>query len=358
MSFTQAKARGGFVAAALTLLLAPASLSATEPHFFTTGQGQKRAIELPSEAALAIRVAATPRHGTLFIQRTVVVYSPVAGYFGRDSFEIEAQGASGELTLLRYEMRVLPRYLPIAGKLGWSEETVGLYDDATQSFILCAEIVTVDQQLACWRYPVLGLDPAALVPVLWPTKAHLETPALFDPEKGSLHLLTLSGNAFNISESLDLPELAGAWPLFGDWNGTGRKTLAMVFEDGRVYQLGPGPWTLWPVLRPAEGGDAFVWPIRVPATDGKDAVAWVDTTSGKLTWLSCPAASGCTTGSLAAHNPSDYRRPLRFDGLRGKIQFLEELASGLELIPDVYTVTVGNPQTIPVKFPDDPPGGG
>lgn len=354
---------------ALLILLAPQLAAAEEMagwvaaqetpfYLLTTIEGQARSFDLPSGGAVAVQILEAPRHGTVLVRGGAWTYSPAANYFGRDNFLMAAQGAAGNQTLFRFEMKVLPRYLPIAGKFEAGSAAAGLYDGWNHSFILCDAIVVLGEPLNCWRYPVDGLAESNYFPVLTSTKDGTELPALFDLENETLYFLSLRGSFFEVSERLVLPGMAGAWPLLGDWSGTGERELAMVFDDGRVFGLGEKSWTSWPELLTAQSGDGFRWPVRVPTVGGQDAVGWVHAESGSLGWLSCPAGSSCTSGTFKAFGRCDFRRPVGYARPETPVHFLQEGREGLELVPGDYFSGDISPQTIPIKFPDDPSSGG
>lgn len=300
-----------------------------------------------------------PAHGTFYTDSQESFYTADPGFIGRDRLAVaEASGT------LHFDLTILPRLLPFAGrfKAGSSLEAAGLFDNETRSFLLCLPLVSRHQPLDCRRFPVSGLSPAPRIPVAWPdTRGGGDQPALLDLETGDLVAYRESAGALVVAAHHQLP--AGGWPLAGDWLGNGVRSLAMVFADGTVKTLEGARWQPWGSPLHVPAGDALVWPIVLQREEGPDAVALVDPGNGDLHWLKLDG-SGSTIGDVepCLGSEQNLRQPLAWNmspmpdsvAASTEVFFLSDSPQGLALIPGIYRG--GKPQTIPVKFPDDPPG--
>lgn len=291
-----------------------------------------------------------PRHGSLMLGSGQAVYTPAEGFMGRDSFLVSFPSSTGT-RLVRYEVRVLPRYVPLLGAFETGPEAPALYDVWSRSFTLCDPANPhVSTTLNCWQVATESLLPKSYFPLLWPGPNGTDLPVLYDSETGQLHFLELIDQRFKVRDTISLAPFSGGWPVLGDWDGSGETELAMVFEDGRVYVLGPSSWELWPQMLNVPREDETLWPVARENPGSPSSLVYVGPKNGRLDWLSCVPNQGCTSGFLRSLTTFDFRRAL--GGLT--LQFLVLEKSGLYLVPHHYSVL--DPQTIPVKFPDDPWG--
>lgn len=293
-----------------------------------------------------------PRHGSLTLGNGQIVYTPVAGHMGRDSFLVVFPSSIGSQTV-RYEVRVLPQHVPLLGAFEAGPKTPALYDVYSRSFILCdPPDPHTSPTLNCWRIATKHVPPGNYFPMVWPGDHGLDQLALYDLETGLLHFLELVSGFFEPRDAISLASMAGGWPVLGDWDGSGQTELAMVFNDGRVYVLGPSSWALWPKRLQVPTEDETLWPVAMEKPGLPWHLAYVAPKSGRLEWLSCEPSQTCSSGFLRSLATFDFRRAL--GGLAMQFLVVEDLS--LHLVPHRYSIL--DPQTIPVKFPDDPIGGG
>lgn len=323
----------------------------------TTNEFQPKTIPLrwASNRAAVPSVLEAPRHGSITVDSNQVVYAPAEGYMGRDSFLLSLP-ITGGIQKVRFMIRVLPRYIPLVGAFVPGPETAALYDSWSRSFVLCdpADPTGVAPTLNCRRLPTKNLPPANYFPMVWPDARGTDQLALYDSETGLLTFLELHDTYLEARDSFSLAPMTGGWPVLGDWDGSGRTELAMVFDDGRVFVLGPAEWEPWPQTIQVPSEDATLWPIAVNRPGNGSSLAYISPTHGGLSWLACGPTSGCSSGYLKSFVRSDFRRPVGWDGAR----FLVVLDSSLQLVAGKYSVEDMSPHTIPIKFPDDPSGGG
>ena len=348
------------LACALTLA-PPAVLAAATPVVPIVNVSVYQGETISFDFSQSVVLVHPPTRGALTIDGSRVVYQAFTSAAGRDRFKI-AVGGEGLYQTLEYRLRVVPRKLPVAGYFGlegiasWAPGP-GYYDSKSQAFILC-ELMT-DLDLTCRRYPVVGLGHEVYVPLVLPGQDLVDELALFDIGRGVLHFLERSKDKLEISESL-ATGFSGTWPAIGDWDGTG-PSLALVFETGRVVQLGPSGWTSWFGRLVVPPGDGLVWPIPLPRKEQSDAMALVDPGSGNLYWAALEGDS-LVAGIEPSFGSGDFSRPLVWKvfhsdlGVGRGVFFLRDVAGRVELQAGRYMPA--GPQTLPVKFPDDPSGGG
>lgn len=299
-------------------------------------------------------VVESPRHGSITLSTSQAVYTPVAGYMGRDSFLLSWPAPVGTQQV-RFEIRVLPRHIPLFGAFTAHPAAPALYDSWSRSFILCdpADPTGVAPTLNCWRQPTKYLPPANYFPMVWPGDQGSDQLALYNSETGVLHFLEFFNGYFEPRDSINLAPMTGGWPVLGDWDGTGEVELAMVFDDGRVYVLGPSSWELWPQTLTVPTEDDTLWPVVRNHPGLPSWLVYASPSHGGLDWLSCERSHGCTSGYIKSLTRYDFRRALGGYGVR----FLVLLDDSLQLIVGKYSFEDPAPNTIPVKFPDDPIGG-
>jgi hypothetical protein len=323
-----------------------------------TDDQQGIVIRLDPEAKGEIQVLAPPRHGGFeFEFNTAIFYPYSSDYLGRDSMTLALDGV-----VTQVELMILPRRLPFVGRFDGANETPALWDNRSRTFGLCDKPADDQYQLTCVFYPVVDLDEGAFIPLAWPVAGGKDVPVLFDPAAGRFHFLENRGDSFAVSEVIYIPGSRGAWPILGDFGGTGQRELVMVTGDGRIFKNTVKGNHSWPA-RFAVSGDDLVWPILVPRVGG-DAVGLVSPESCDVHSLRLDQLDGVIYEEDPAYVSGDCRRPLAWfmsplsnlaPGL--EIFFLRPTDDGeLPLVPGKYKAS--KPQTIPVKFPDDPAGGG
>lgn len=354
---------------------APAAAASMQPgivhqRLVAVQQDKKARLDLSSASSLLGLPAGSvptidmdPVNGTFSREGLGSFYTPNPGFVGRDQLIFAEPG--GTLVL---DLKVIPRFLPVAGRFDSRAgvETVGLLDNESKTFLLCDPIVDRSLPLDCKAHPLVGFGRQPLIPVAWPTpRANLETPAVVDIETGLVSVLVWRDMTWAVDHVEQLPDVGG-WPLLGDWHGNGVRGVALVLEDGTVkvkVSAGSNKWTSWPVSLHLPAGDALVWPIVLQREYGPDAVALVDPETGDLGWLSYEER-----GMLAKNGNEEclawlasFRQPLSWNMspipdsvvASTEVFYLEVDPGDLTLTPGAYRG--GKPQTIPVKFPDDPP---
>lgn len=303
-------------------------------------------------------VVESPRHGRLDLDGFTATYTPEASFTGRDRVAL-TDGA----VIWALELVVLPRVLPLAGRFYNQNETAGLYDNDARAFLLCEELVSSEEPLRCEWLPVedAGVE-TTWVPLAWQLENEgLEVPALFDIETGELRILAPAGSSLVVQQVLSLPDAAGGLPVRGDWNHSGGRDLAVVFADGRVLSHNGVKWGVWPTEVEVPESDGLAWPILFQREGERDALALVHPKYGDLTWLSLASGGETFSGTERSMGGTRFLRPLAWvmapspSAVESSgIFFLEKGPEGLQLVPGKYRGL--KPQTIPVKFPDDPPG--
>lgn len=329
-------------------------------------QGTRSRLDLTGAAELlglppgsALTLDSEPVKGIYSTDSLGSYYTSEPDFVGRDQLTFAEVGGT-----LVIDLKVIPRFLPVAGlfEIGGGVETVGLLDNEAKTLLLCRPVEEPAVPLGCASYSLVDFGLKPLIPVAWPSlRSSLEVPAMVDIETGTVYVLAPRGSALTVGYTVQLPE-AGGWPLVGDWRGNGQRSVALVLEDGTVKVPGSPKWRTWPSRLQVPEGDALAWPIVLQKEQGPDAVAFVDPANGDLAWLSFdetwqePLAGIETSlgGTFA------FRLPLSWTMSRApgwapsaEIFFLEGIPGDLKLVPGCYRG--GRPQTIPVKFPDDPP---
>jgi hypothetical protein len=323
-----------------------------------TDDQQGIVIRFAPELQGEIQVRNPPRHGAFEFEFNIAIFYPYSSdYLGRDSMTLALDGV-----VTQVELMILPGRLPFVGRFDGSSETPALWDNRSRTFRLCDKPANGQYELTCGFYPVVDLDEGAFIPLAWPDAGGRDIPVLFDPAAGRFLFLDNRGDSFAVGEVLYLPDSRGAWPILGDWSGTGQRELAMVAADGRIF---------WPTIKGNRNwpagfeitGDSLVWPILLKRTGG-DAVGLVNPGSCDIRSLRLDQLGSVIYDEDPSYIGGDCRRPISWF-----MSPLSSLAPGLEvfflrpnileqllLVPGKYKAS--KPQTIPVKFPDDPSGGG
>lgn len=338
-----------------------AAVATLEGRPVTTSMPQKGMVKMVEPQ---MTLAESPEHGEVKIGRwPTLSYVPAAGYFGADRFVVLVVDAAGAAPAYQVDVavNVMPRRLPLVGRWGSEELGPGVYDTQKQRFGLC-QPPPADGQLKCSRIQVEGLPPGTIaMPLVLPgTSPSEDQVALFDPEAGVLYHLSHRGpDVFVAKPVANHRGAVGRVPLVGDWQVAGEPALALVDPNGGVVTL-EGKNTLKPWIAARGFVPAAHLPFAWPQ-EGRDVVSVLAPGSAERTWRDRDGATGSTDCSKLH---LDLRRPFRWPGglaglpglAEGETFLLVQGERGLEIYP--YQCEGGRPQTIPVKFPDDPPGGG
>ena len=345
----------GFVL--LALPFTPVAFAQTVVKQVAAAESQPKVIPFPlAEGRPGVpSVLEAPRHGSLVLGNGQSVYTPAKDFMGRDSFLVDFPSSNGS-RVVRYQVRVLPRYIPLTTASGADQAAPALYESWSRSFILCDPPVFTpeDPTLNCRRLPTRFVPPGNHFPIVWPQTNGLDLLALYDQETGLLYFLEFHNGYLEVRDAINLAPMTGGWPVVGDWDASGQSELAMVFDDGRVFVLSPSSWQQWPQTLEVQIEDETSWPLAIHHLGSPSSLAFVSAIHGSYSWLACGPTVGCSRGRAKSYARFDFRRPIWFYGTR----FLLMLDSSLQLVPGSYSLVDPDPQTIPVKFPDDPIGGG
>lgn len=367
-------------------LLLPLAGEAQTVHQHTRSVVENRTVDLdvlglfPGDVdPQSVVVAEEPRHGSLPQIPFGFTYRPTADYFGVDDVTFEGTLANGETHTVDLRFWVLPRVLPIAGVFDASYYGApGFYDLVDREFILCSPwasggvVARKDPgaqtgdpftfTLSCERYSVTGAE-IGWIPVVgdWFGEGRDLIPSLFDPSTGTLYRLIPGKKKHGLRIAPASMQVDGArwtWPVAGDWEGTGLDSLALYHQDGTVMSvhnlasgsaraLGTPVYRTWPAPLPHSGDqDKFPFPYAVHSA-GTDVLALND----GLWWR--------TLGSNGAFWEMEFVQI--FPGIPvnhrhwgiGDYGALAFTRSGgtfwLRAVNDM------NPQTIALKFHNDPP---
>ncbi len=320
------------------------------------------------------RVSLAPQHGQVSISADQVQYAPTPGYVGADRLIVEAVGgpfsAKGPIEA-EVTIRVVPRALPATARNAFNgAQSPGFYDTVERTFSFCDPWATMYGELYCARYSVPQAE-TGWIPATgrWP-EGNLSLPPLFDAETGTFYKLVKNGGSeLRLHQWLELPETIGSWPTLGDWAGDGRATPAFVALDGTVRVVDPATKTViavLPRLLDVSSEKAKPWPAVWPV-EGRDTLAWIDTTEHKLHWHTVsPAPDSETVGGEVPDLVQTGRRlPITSDvlewaGYGGALLFFGPTdMDGVDYLLGWFQHPDGNwpsPSTLPLKFPHEPPG--
>lgn len=357
-------------------------------------------------------VVENPDHGQLDLPaETMLIFNPevdpVLGknYFGRDQFTVRQTFQESDFIAVGdtdfvgfnplsqdtiFEVNVLPRLMPVAGK--WRPETqprAGLWDNGTQSFVLCQgghfELNASGHEtwmLDCLRYPVAGAPKTPLIPLVYPGEL-VDQLALFDPNTGDLFEVVGPNPYFDTVPVVRIKNAIGRFPILGVWAPGEPPTLAFVASNGDIGSLDAfGAWQDWPQPINFWPGDHLVWPVKYPG-DGHDLIALVEPRFGDLQTVSLSGQLGMISGpNFPPLFQLDFRRP--FNGPQGPNVLNAHPATSADSAtadaaiarpsPDAFviyavadtdglelqTIKFGSggpdphPQTVQIKFPNDP----
>ena len=327
----------------------------------------------------SLTVSLAPQHGQVSLSADQVHYSPAPGYVGFDHLIIEAAGGlSGSRDPIEaiVTVRVVPRAMPATTRSGFNgAQSPGFYDTVERTFSFCDPWARAYGELYCTRYSVpeaeVGWIPAT---GRWP-EGNLSMPPLFDAETGTFYFLEKNGlennggSEIRLHKWFELPETIGSWPTLGDWAGDGRATPAFVALDGTVRVVDPATKTVvavLPQLLNMSSAKAKPWPAVWPV-EGRDTLAWIDSTEHKLHWNQVipNPASETAGGEVLDLVQTGRRLPITSDvlawaGYGDALLFFEPTdMAGADYLLVWFQHPDGNwpsPSTLPLKFPHEPPG--
>lgn len=319
---------------------------------------------------------ASPDHGDLipwYVAVDSYLYSPNPNFIGIDRLSFTGKVATGTRPqTFQVEIQVLPESLPVTGRffpgLG---EGVGMYRTRDQSFDLCTSFDGLGY-LHCVRAPVTGLT-GYFLPVVgdWDGDGY-QVPSLFDPATATLHLLTWSadGSALHPRGTRTFVGLEHTLPLAGNWRIGGHDELLLLTTRGQahVVNIGRG-WSGDQDLQsdfyaavPVPGDGSMPWPVRWwqhQDADGLDALAVVDQRNGKVRWIGETRNGVVSTGEIQITRSRGHRIPFvsGFNPLsrRDDLFYLQADFDANGFSYEFHHWSVGGPQTMPLKFPNDPP---
>jgi hypothetical protein len=317
---------------------------------------EQAAVHIP--AAGGAVVAVEPSHGVVETLPDATIYYPNTGFLGRDGMKLYAGSVE-----IKVSLWIVPRVIPFAGRFDGAYQGAALWDNRSRTFLLCGVLPAGIYDLECELAPADGLPAGTFLPLAWPDRLGREIPMLYDPVTGRFLRLQRVGSGFAYGGPLEIHSLPGGWPIAGEFFGSGKLELAVVKESGELFLLAHKKWERWkPSDLAVPAGEGLVWPITLPRPGG-DAIALVDSGIGSVHWMRLDPA-GTDFGSAPSYVAlPDFRRPLAwsmsglsFVSADFPIFFLERSGQSFELRAGVYLPN--HPTIIPVKFPDDPPGGG
>ncbi len=321
-----------------------------------------------------------PSHGAVHILAgDTLDYLPDPDYIGFDDLRVIAAQINGGRELSQtLSIRVLPRALPVAGRFdGGAHASLGAYDSLDRTLLLC-DPPTPAGGITCQLHDVVGAATGWLPLTAGDWNGDgIELPSLFDPTTGTLHHLVMasppppSGTAdLVIAQSNALPATQWNWPTAGNWSGDGLIRPAFYNSDTGVVQiLDDGPLgsnlVTWSSSLPAATGDTIFWPVgwrieatpRIPVTF--DALAVVDPLAAELNWIgfvNSKFVSGVEPTAVSIGRKLPIAEIWSLEPSAGwQVYLLSQLGNG------VYRLSAWDPNrpgTVPVDFPNDPPGGG
>jgi hypothetical protein len=191
-----------------------------------------------------------------------------------------------------------------------------------------------------------------------PVSRGRDEPSLFDPNRGELTIYARSGSKLTVTGQIAIPSAIGSFPVIGNWRSNLWRRLVFV-DSGGVVHGWPKDSGTWPRL-PANYEEG--WPFRWPV-EKRDALAFFARPSETaptrlLHWVNQNGVSG-----IQDHATGDARiRPVvvGFDR-RKELLFLTEEALDDETYLYMFRTFLdpnGQPSTVPLRFPNDPPPGG
>lgn len=284
--------------------------------------------------------------------------SAPAKAMGRDRVWIEPWSTTGAMDPIPIDVWVYPRIFPISGRFDDGRRTVGLFDAENGRFQLCR--AQPGQVLDCGYFPVVGYQGELRLPVAWP-RAEDDDLALFSPESGTFYVYKIKPDGtLKLEESVEMKEAVAAWPVWGAFDPGGDWQLALVHADGTVTAYSKGNAEVWREKLEVPERNMLVWPAPWPIEDGSlHALALFQPAQGHVHWSARHPDGSILAGYVHSTQSGDFSRPVLVDAdsigsFVGNTYFLHRQGNRFELRP---FNTGGRPNVIPIKFPDDPPGG-
>ncbi len=331
----------------------------------------------------SLLVEVGPSHGAVHVLAgDTLDYVPGLDYIGFDHLQVIATPVNGGRELREtLSIRVLPRALPVAGRFDGSPHAgFGAYDTLDRTMLLCTPAVFGSTPFTCALHDVIGAS-AGWLPFVsgdWDGDG-VELPSLFDPTTGTLHHLILDSTPpagtvadLTIAQSIVLPTTLWDWPAAGDWYGDG--LIRPAFYDsasGAIQVLEDGPLgsvlATWAESLPTTTTDQFFWPVawrleatpRIPIT--VDGFGVTDPLLSGLWWKS-QVAGKIRGGFESASGPFGRELPLSatwsaMQTPTWDVLLFDQIGGGTYSLERWTAAPPGTPGTVPVDFPNDPPGG-
>lgn len=326
------------------------------PHFIY--EGQSLSFKWSDFSAIDGVVVTGPNFLSLEMTVDGFQLSSMSKETGRERVWIETWSNSGEVTPISLDIWVYPRIFPVTGRFDEGKRTVGLFDAGNGRFQLCR--AQPGQVLDCSYFPVVGYQGELRLPIAWP-REDVDQPALFSPETGTFFVYKIKANGtLSLEQRFEMREAVASWPVWGAFGPEGEWQLALVHADGGVTAYSKGTPEVWEERLSIPETGMLIWPAPWPIEDGTvHALGLFQPTHGHAHWLARYPDGSVLQGYTHSTSNGDFTRPVLVDAasigsFAANTFFLQILGNQIELRP---FVNGGRPNVIPIKFPDDPPGG-
>lgn len=277
---------------------------------------------------------------------------------GRERIWLELWTANGAEVPIPLEVWVYPRIFPVSGRFDEGKRTVGLFDSKGGRFQLCR--AQPGQVLDCSFFPVVGYQGELRLPIAWP-HGEVDQPALFSPATGTFFVYEIKADGtLSLDQRFEMKEAVASWPVWGAFGPEGEWQLALVHADGGVTAYSKGVPEVWAEKLIVPESGMLVLPAPWPIEDGTvHALGLFEPTHGHAHWSARYPDGSIFQGYTHSIASGDFSRPVLIDAasigsLVANTFFLQFQGNSIELRP---LVSGGRPNVIPIKFPDDPPGG-
>lgn len=277
---------------------------------------------------------------------------------GRERVWIEPWSETGAEVPVLLEVWVYPQVIPVSGRFDEGKRTVGLFDAKNGRFQLCR--AHPRRVLDCSYFPVIGYQGELRLPIAWP-RGDSDLPALFSPETGTFFVYEIKADGtLSLDQRIEMKEAVATWPVWGAFGSDGDWHLALVHADGGVTAYPKGIPEIWRERLTIPETGMLIWPAPWPIEDGTvHALALFQPNDGHVFWLAKYPDGSIQQGYTYSTLSGDFSRPVLVDAasIGGPVShtfFLQFLENRIELRPFLGS---SRPNVIPIKFPDDPPGG-